>query len=85
MERIIAVLNYHGSGREGITVAKYKVKIIFDRLNPITKKMEKETYREGVFSAVNAEAAKELYLKQFRRNEPTRRRIRSVKVEEVKD
>lgn len=66
-------------------MAKYKVKIIFDRLNPITKKMEKETYREGVFSAVNAEAAKELYLKQFRRNEPTRRRIRSVKVEEVKD
>ena len=58
----------------------FKVKITFDRKNPVTKAMEYDSVREGMLEAQDARKAKTAYLKQFKKNEPTRRRIKSVEV-----
>lgn len=62
---------------------KYKVTVTFDRLNPKTKAIEKNSVREGVFYSSTPESAKKFYLRQFKENEPTRRKVRSVRVEET--
>ena len=62
---------------------QYRVKVTFDRLNPKTKALEKNAVREGTFWAVTREAAKKLYLRQFKENEPTRRKIHKIEVSEI--
>ena len=58
----------------------FSVKITFDRKNPVTKRLEQDTVREGILEAKDAPAAKTQYLKQFKKNEPHRRRVKSVVV-----
>lgn len=58
----------------------FRVTVTFDRKNPVTKKLEENSVREGTLEAKDARHAKTLYLKQFKKNEPTRRRIKSVEV-----
>ena len=60
---------------------RYFVTVKFERKNPITGVMEKSE-RTGDVSADSREEAKKIYLKQFRDNEPTRRKISEVKVTE---
>lgn len=58
----------------------FRVTVTFDRKNPVTGKYEEDSIREGTLDAGDARKAKTAYLKQFKKNEPTRRRIKSVEV-----
>lgn len=59
---------------------EFEVVVIFDRKNPKTGILEKNMERRGTLYAKDQAEAKALYLEQFTENEPTRRRIHSVKV-----
>lgn len=59
---------------------KYKVTIKFDRINPITKAVELGSVRENEIYSTTANDAKQFSLRQFKKNEPTRRKIHSVEV-----
>ena len=61
---------------------KYKVTIVFDRLN-VKGVLEKDSVREYEFGTIYLKAgAKAEALKMFHADEPNRRKIKSVKVEE---
>lgn len=62
---------------------QYRVTVRFDRLNPVTNKLEKQSVREGTLAAASSLEAKDKYLKQFRKNEPTRRKIHHVEVTKI--
>ena len=64
---------------------KFKVEVIFDRKNPTTGEIEKKTVRESEFWADTAKLAKQAYLKRFRENEPTRRKIHKVEVTKLEE
>lgn len=59
---------------------KYKVKITFDRVNPASQEVEKNSVRENEIYSTTANDAKQFSLRQFKKNEPTRRKIHSVEV-----
>ncbi len=59
----------------------YRVTVDFDRLNSCSVLERSE--RSATIHAVTKAEAKQKYLKQFRRNEPNRKKIHSVKVELV--
>jgi hypothetical protein len=63
---------------------KFQVTVTFDRINPTTKKLEKNSVREGMFFTIDAATAKAGYLQQFKKSEPTRRKIHKVVVKEIK-
>jgi len=58
----------------------YKVTVTFDRMNPKTGSFEKDSERFGSIWAESKAEAKKQFLDQFKKNEPTRRKISSVTV-----
>jgi hypothetical protein len=57
----------------------YCVTVKFERKNPIMGTLEKSE-RSGTVEANSKDEAKKIYLKRFKANEPTRRKIESVRV-----
>lgn len=51
-------------------MARFKVTVKFDRVNPETNESEKSE-RESIFESENAETAKAEYLERFKENEPS--------------
>lgn len=64
---------------------QYKVTVTFDRKNPKTGALEKNSTRESVFFAPSAQIAREDYLHRLNKNEPEIMRVFKVTVDEVKD
>lgn len=62
---------------------KFRVTVKFDRKNSVTGELETNVERWGEHYAADKEAAKKLFLTQFRENEPNRRRIHKVTVKEL--
>ena len=63
---------------------QYRVLVTFDRID-VAGTLVKGTSRSYEFGAASKTEAKKRALSMFRKNEPTRKKIHSAKVNELKD
>ena len=67
---------------------KYLVTVVFDRIVRLpdnTKRIDRDQQRQGTAEASTGELAKAKYLRQFKKNEPDRRKIHRVTVEKFQE
>lgn len=60
-------------------------KIVFDRVNPVSKNIEKGTNRSWEFDADNEKVFKKEMMRMFKKDEPTRRKVHSVEIKRIAD